>query len=636
MFTRHFLLALSLAVALTTVSCSPGSRTLPTSNAPNDASAPGVGPYTPSSHATLQRTMLPNQVGNNVTSALKQLASSSSTRAAQSYSNPNDIEQVGVFTNPGGYYSATFAYIALWPVSAIQIAHPAGSTDTSAIYESLTANNGGCLGNFLTYINSGSGTQGVYSVYNYCGTSPGIVFQTPVDSNFINDYTTHDGSGEPLVGTEVFTYDLKPNANSVWYSVLDNSATGQHEIVAQATGVLSSRTTGFVLWTSELQPQPCPVIPTMGAENVVMWDNSANTWNYVTPTMTGATSTLATPASSYGCFNNQKTLGPITEYSLPSDANIQGSPSPDGITAGPDGNEWFSESRSNQVGKITSSGASTLYTTPNSSNNPSSITLGPDGNLWFQAPNVQGSRIDKVTTSGVFTEYDLPSQSQSNGFNTGITAGPDGNIWFTNYNPAQIGKLTTSGTFTVYALPSGSAEPGGIVTGPDGNLWFTEWNPSKIGKITTAGKITEYPLPSSPTRYPYWITAGPDGNLWFTEEGNNAIGKITPSGVITEYPTPTQASVPTEITVGADGNLWFTENGPNKIGRITTSGSITEYPAPSLASYQFTDVTSNYHWLVALSNLANSPWAIAPGPIGSRTVWFTDYTANRIGKVTLP
>src|SRR5581483_7479126 len=94
--------------------------------------------------------------------------------------NPYDIEQLGVFVNPGGYYSAIYARQAAYPASPFPIAYPPSSTDTSAIYESLLSPNGGCLANVATWINAGSGVQAVFAVYNFCGSNPGIVFEAPI------------------------------------------------------------------------------------------------------------------------------------------------------------------------------------------------------------------------------------------------------------------------------------------------------------------------------------------------------------------------------------------------------------------------------------------------------------------------
>jgi streptogramin lyase len=143
---------------------------------------------------------------------------------------------------------------------------------------------------------------------------------------------------------------------------------------------------------------------------------------------------------------------------------------------------------------------------------PGGITAGPDGNIWFT--EYFGMRIDRLTLDGAVTAFPIPeSASVAEGISTGITVGPEGNLWFTIGN--AIGRMTLEGTFTVFPLPSGSSSPTGITLGPDGNLWFTESNIGQVGRITPQGKITEFP--STLATQPMAIVSGPDGNLWFTE-----------------------------------------------------------------------------------------------------------------------
>ncbi len=55
-----------------------------------------------------------------------------------------------------------------------------------------------------------------------------------------------------------------------------------------------------------------------------------------------------------------------------------------GITAGPDGNMWFTELLGNKIGRITPGGTVTEFNLPTSGAAPASITGGPDGNLWVR------------------------------------------------------------------------------------------------------------------------------------------------------------------------------------------------------------------------------------------------------------
>jgi uncharacterized protein (TIGR03437 family) len=279
------------------------------------------------------------------------------------------------------------------------------------------------------------------------------------------------------------------------------------------------------------------------------------------------------------------------------------------ITKGPDGNLWFAEKNGNSIGRITPAGAISEFPIGGGfSSHPVAITVGPDGNLWF-VKNAGASSIARITTTGVMTEFSIPTLYHNY---QEITTGPDGNLWFTESDGGRIGRMTTAGVGAgEFATSSLNSFPNGIVTATDGNLWFTEfrYGANKIGRLTPGGVLTEFPVPTV-NAAPNEITVGPDGNLWFTEQDGNKIGRITTAGVITEFPVPTPNAGLRGITAAPDGNLWFTECGSlGKIGRITTAGVITEFPMP-------------------MDNVA--PAWIAIGSDGN--LWFTDamYDSNRI------
>ena len=298
---------------------------------------------------------------------------------------------------------------------------------------------------------------------------------------------------------------------------------------------------------------------------------------------------------------------------------------PLGITTGPDGALWFTESNTNKIGRITTAGVITEFPILPSGAGPlRGITTGPDGALWFtQRPN----QIGRMTTAGVVTKFATPTPNSKPFF---ITTGPDRALWFTEEDAGKIGHITTAGVITEFPIPTGGMSPQGITRGPDadGSLWFTECIfsgetdqcvRSSIGRITTAGVITEFPIPTIGIS-PGGITTGPDAALWFSEcVFNNAgdcvlskIGHITTAGAFTEFPIPTAGAEPRGITTGPDGALWFTESNTSKIGRITTAGVFTEFPIPTASS---------------------QPLIITTGPDGE--LWFTESNTNNIGRLVV-
>jgi streptogramin lyase len=302
-------------------------------------------------------------------------------------------------------------------------------------------------------------------------------------------------------------------------------------------------------------------------------------------------------------FATQALAQTFNEFPLPTAGSA-----PFGITTGPDGALWFTESGTNKIGRIATTGAITEFQlSPGLNASPVGITAGPDGALWF----ANSSGIGRITTAGAITQF-----ASSMGSPQGITVGPDGALWYTKPNANNIiGRITTAGIVTEFMTPTAAAEPVGITAGSDGALWFTEYAANKIGRITIAGAITEFSIATANNSAPYAITSGPDGALWYTGARDNTIGRVTTTGAFQIFNIPSVAASvpgPQGITVGPDGAIWFTTN--QYVGRITTDGVITaEYQVP----------TAN-----------NQLLGITTGPDGN--LWFTEYAANKIGRLSVP
>jgi len=289
---------------------------------------------------------------------------------------------------------------------------------------------------------------------------------------------------------------------------------------------------------------------------------------------------------------------------------------PDEITAGPDGNLWFTDLQANAIGTINpTTHAITEFPIPTATSRPGAITAGPDGNLWFTELNANKIGMINPTTHAI-SEFPIPNVKANDDLSlSGITAGADGNIWFTELDADKIGMINpTSHAISEFAVPTASALPNQITAGPDGNLWFTELNANKIGTINpTTHAITEFPIPTATSR-PSTITAGPDGNLWFTDYSAGNIGEINPTThAISEFAVPTANAGLYGITAGADGNLWFAEYSAGNIGEIKPSThAISEFPIPYASS---------------------DPEGITTHPDGN--LWFADRGNGSIGVVTL-
>lgn len=241
------------------------------------------------------------------------------------------------------------------------------------------------------------------------------------------------------------------------------------------------------------------------------------------------------------------------------------------LTAGPDGNVWFSaanfEGEGPVVGKVSPAGELTEYEAPNGAG---SIVAGSDGNLWF----VESNGIARITPAGQITSFPIAA-----GDPRALTAGPDGNVWFVSAKPAA-GFVTPAGAVTTFPLTAAGA-PSALTAGTDGDLWFTEPKVARIGRVTASGQEAEFRLPASSK--PNSIALGTDGNLWFSDGSAPRVGRITPAGQVTFFPVPTLEPTD-EVLAGTGGVIWFTAG--NEIGKISTAGKVA-WPGCFTAGCQY-------------------------------------------------
>lgn len=143
--------------------------------------------------------------------------------------------------------------------------------------------------------------------------------------------------------------------------------------------------------------------------------------------------------------------GTITAYAIPSgwlpaagSSCAVGSPTPYGtnqdITIGPDGVPWVALlGTSGSAGGQTAlarvaNGTITIY--PVSSNGDSIAGIAT-GALWFT--EACSNQIGRMTTSGAVTQYPIPTSQAGPGR---IIAGPNRTLWFTEVWANKIGRIT--------------------------------------------------------------------------------------------------------------------------------------------------------------------------------------------------
>ena len=164
------------------------------------------------------------------------------------------------------------------------------------------------------------------------------------------------------------------------------------------------------------------------------------------------------------------------------------------------GNAWFVNLLSNEIGKIDTNDAISLYKITGfetDNTRPINVFEGPDKNIWV---TIEGEKLDPSTGStaelGGIARFDptsgtfLNSYQQYRSKGAGGTAGTDGrSVWF-QYQEESLVELTINkdGRLfeTTYDLPDiGQRVMHRVTKGPDRNIWFTSLMEDTVGVLTT-------------------------------------------------------------------------------------------------------------------------------------------------------
>ena len=268
--------------------------------------------------------------------------------------------------------------------------------------------------------------------------------------------------------------------------------------------------------------------------------------------------------------------GSFTEYPLP---DPDYGDDPDWITVGADENLWFADG--DYVGRITQSGSISMF--PVGPLNRFAATteataLGPGGSVWFTSYSEEGSYVGYVTPAGAVTEFQVDGSVQAL---PGITAGPDGAMWFVNESTEAIERITTAGALTEYQMPSDSTLYG-ITTGPDGRLWFGD---TDVGAMTTSGSYTLYVPPGGQVDTSGSIAVDRSTGALVFVSYPGEIGQVTTSGLMSFAPTIGENLGAGQIGWAPDGTLWYTDVDASAIGMLPPGPAQFPPAVPTAQTY---------------------------------------------------
>lgn len=266
--------------------------------------------------------------------------------------------------------------------------------------------------------------------------------------------------------------------------------------------------------------------------------------------------------------------------------------SPFSITAGPDGNYWFTEDEMNRIGRMSPQGELILRDVPTLNSSPEGIVAGPDGNLWFV--EAASHQIGRITVDGIITEF--LTRCAPSGF---IINGPDDSVWFSEScgDEDYIGQVSTGdfagGVFEHYIGSKKGLRD--LAWGKDGNIWFVESTQLAIGFLNKSGTVIDSIVPSADSSSLTRLAVIEDGDIWFpNNSADKKLARCTISGFIDEFAWPLGSPLGS-IASGSDGNIWLTDSGDSSLWKVDISGSLptsTQYFVPS--SVALGSITSGF------------------------------------------
>ena len=267
------------------------------------------------------------------------------------------------------------------------------------------------------------------------------------------------------------------------------------------------------------------------------------------------------------------------------------------------GNLWFTDELSNSIWKyFTKDGKFENYRLLEEGGYPQSISFDSDGNVWFtqffgkRLGFIEPSKVITNTTEGI-SELDMSKQIDFQ------TMGPISNgFGFTNTN-------TTNPTNT------------------NETLWFS------TAIFPMGGQIIKYDIPSESLTIhdvtythsvPFSIAEDENGMLWANSHIANLFFSLDPNtGAVKQYATSNPSASGNLTTLPyyneyRDGKVWFNEHYGNAIASYDPENkTLVEYYVPS----------------------QNPLWVNSSNPLrftfdNNGSIWFTEWTENKLGVIT--
>jgi len=289
------------------------------------------------------------------------------------------------------------------------------------------------------------------------------------------------------------------------------------------------------------------------------------------------------------------------------------------------------------------------YLIPTECSSPLAIASDYDGNVWFAETNTGNlGKFDPVTET--FTEYDNPTwPAGGRSMMWGIDYAPDGSVWFTDETFDSVWKFSTvNEQYERLSYPAAGGDSLPQKLRIDGSqIIVNDFTGNKLTLVDISISDTEVNYLSIPSPIDDSVTADfaidSDDNIWYTnwlyQQGGILVkfnqhgyrDDVSNSGeqflplidYIVGYPLPVQLLTPNGVTFSDDGTLWIAD---------TTSSSFFSFDPSSEQFIQYVTAEPMFETYGNQTGIIKSPIS-RPYWIendGQGSLVFNEQTANNI------
>jgi virginiamycin B lyase len=151
-----------------------------------------------------------------------------------------------------------------------------------------------------------------------------------------------------------------------------------------------------------------------------------------------------------------------------------------------------------------------------------SLELDRDGNIWFTNPGTgQIGKVDWKTLK--MMQWTPPTKD---GYERRLQIDSKGIVWFGEYDTGKIGRFDPkTEAFEEYDLPTGpQTHPYAVGVDANDNIWYSSYYFDVLGRLDpNTRKITQYPFPH-PENTLRELFLDSEGRMWYGTPANNKVG----------------------------------------------------------------------------------------------------------------